>query len=159
MPLLICFRAPLTLSSFSGSAVRVYGASQVINGIGSPTWECFIDDLSNSDASVSVHAAPNSSQNNLGLCYGEFADGNHTLTVTAQVPDGQNFYLDRIEYVPSANASLNESLVRVDSSDAAVSYSDNWHWVNEEDIVILYSGNVHTTSTNGSWLTIDFSGS
>lgn len=107
---------------------------------------------------------PSTSRSNFGLCYGhQFPDGNHSLTVRVYPNDLPTFFLDRIDYapsapVPSAPPKLYESL-RIDSSDAAVVYSGGWSWFNEgNDITTLY-GNIHYTTHNGAWFTLDFFGS
>ena len=61
------FSSPLTLLSFSGSGITVYGTSITTNASGTqdPTWECFIDNTSIGWSLAS--AAPNEpggSQNN-----------------------------------------------------------------------------------------------
>ena len=164
--LLFCFRALSLYGRYSGSAIKVYGTYIRPNGSGilgpNVTWECFIDDFSNPDARISLHAAPLLSQNNWGLCSGQFGGGNHTLTVIATLPDdgpGNFFYVDQIQYMPSADAQLNKSLMRIDSSDAEVKYSFGWYWISQPASLIQYSGNTHYTFTNGTWFTLDFSGS
>ena len=59
--------SPLTLSSFSGSEVLVYGTTITTNASGSqdPTWECFID-----NTSIGWSPAPPMSVNNWILCGG-----------------------------------------------------------------------------------------
>ena len=156
------FRVPLTLrlSSLSGSAVIVYGTSNTTNtsGIQDPTWECFIDNISiGSSPSSLVKLVDN--QNNWVLCGAgpsEIQDGSHLLTVNATVSK-QTFWLDQIQYAPSANVSLNQSLLRIDASDSAIQYSPGWRF---EDTPINYAGNMNfsLTQINGSNLIYEFSG-
>lgn len=49
--------------------------------------------------------------------------------------------------------------MRIDSSDAEVKYSFGWYWISQPASLIQYSGNTHYTFTNGTWFTLDFSGS
>jgi hypothetical protein len=120
--------SPLTLSSFSGSAVIiVYGTSITINasGIQDPTWECFIDNTSIASTVLSM-TVPLGSENNWILCGAgppQLQDGPHLLTVNANVSNQQTFWFDQIQYAPSASVSLNQSLLCIDSTDSAIQYS------------------------------------
>ena len=150
--------SPLTLSSFSGSEVLVYGTTITTNASGSqdPTWECFID-----NTSIGWSPAPPMSVNNWILCGGgpgQFQDGPHLLTVKANVSNQQTFWFDQIQYAPSANVSLNQSLLRIDSSDVAIHYDSGWQSLAS----LIQSGftiNAVYTQTNGTSLTYQFSGS
>ena len=62
----------------------------------------------------------------------------------------QTFWFDQIQYLPSSNVPLDNSTVRVDSSDPAVQYSSGW---TELD------GIVNFTKTAGSTVTYEFFGS
>ena len=91
-PDLISSSSPLTLSSFSGSAVLFYGTSTTSNASGSQdsTWECFI-------VSISINGSFDpltTSECNWILCGCEpsqFQDGPHLLTVKANVSNQQTF--------------------------------------------------------------------
>ncbi|GJJ15751.1 hypothetical protein Clacol_010029 [Clathrus columnatus] len=52
-------------------------------------------------------------------------DGAHELTVDV-TSDGMPFYLDYIEYRPSSDVSLENTLIMVDNSDPAVNYISGW---------------------------------
>jgi hypothetical protein len=159
--------SPLILSSFSlalaGSAVIVYGTSIVTNDTGTLdlTWECFIDNTS--IGSSLPPALIDGSQNNWILCGGGsglFQDGPHLLTVNANVSNQQTFWFDQIQYAPSASVSLNQSLLRIDSSDSAIQYSPGWTFM-EQPITYnsLEGWNYSLTSTTGATFTYQFSGS
>jgi hypothetical protein len=162
--LLICFQAlSLHLSSSSGSAVIVYGTSITTNvsGAQDPTWECYIDSTS---IGWSLTPTNGSCQNNWILCGvgpTQLQDGPHVLTVNANVLNQQTFWFDQIQYAPSANVSLNQSLLRIDPSDPAIQYGPGW---TPMDNSINYtssesSGNISYTQTTGATLIYKFSGS
>jgi hypothetical protein len=148
--------SPLTLTSFSGSAVLVYGTIIITNASKSqdPTWECFID-----NSSIGFSSAPLSSQNNWVLCGGGFQDGPHVLTVKANVSDDQTFWFDQIQYDPSASVSLNQPFLRIDSNDSAIQYSSGWEHLNQPITYAQFNRNKSNTQVNGSYLTYQFHGS
>jgi hypothetical protein len=141
--------SPLTLSSFSGSAVLVYGTTITTNASGSqdPTWECFID-----NSSIGFSSAPSTSENNWFLCGKEFQDGPHVLTVKTNVSNQQTFWFDQIQYNPSTSVSLNQSVLRIDSSDPVIQYSSGW-----QSLVQLI--NTSYTQITAASLTYQFTGS
>ena len=91
-PYLPSSSSPLTLSSFSGSAVLFYGTSTTSNAFGSQdsTLECFINN-------ISIHGSFDpltTSEYNWILCgsgSSQFQDGPHLLTVKANVSNQQTF--------------------------------------------------------------------
>ena len=90
-------------------------------------------------------------------------DGPHVLTVNANVPNQQTFWFDQIQYAPSANVSLNQSFLRIDSSDPAIQYSRGL-WNIDVGNPINYTSslsvmNVTASAINGAFLTYEFSGS
>ena len=142
----------LTLSLFSGSALLVYGTSITTNvsGTQDPSWECFVDNVS-----IGGSAGPSTSENNWILCGGgpgQFQDGPHVLTVATNVSNQQTFWFDQIQYDPSASVSLNQSLLRIDSSDPSLQYSSGW-----QSLVQLI--NTSYTQITGAELTYQFTGS
>ena len=150
---------PLTVSSFLGSAVLVYGTSITTNASGTqdPTWECFID-----NTSIGYSPAPSTSENNWILCGGgpsQFQDGSHLLTVKTNVSNQQNFWFDHIQYAPSASVSLNQSFLRIDSSDSIIQYSSGWQSSDESISYTQFSQNTSYTQITGSTLTYQFFGS
>jgi hypothetical protein len=154
--------SPLTLSLFSGSEVIVYGTVFVTNasGIQDPSWECFIDNTTSFSLGLATFG---NLENNWILCDGrQFQDGPHSLTVNVNVSNQQTFWVDQIQYVPSASVSLNQSLLRIDSNDSAIQYSPTDGWV-QNDLDGLESsvghGNAMFTRTTGATLTYQFFGS
>jgi hypothetical protein len=96
-----------------------------------------------------------SNQNNWPLCGpAQFQDGPHLLTVNATVRS-QTFWIDQIQYAPSASVSLNQSLLRINATDSAIQYSpiDDWQPVN-----VFPLGLTIFTTVNGSTITYQFSG-
>ena len=144
--LLICFGALSLLSSFSGSAVLVYGTSITTNASGTqdPTWECFID-----NTSIGWSTAPSSSENNWIMCSNiQLQNGPHVLTVKANVSNQQTFWFDQIQ----CNSASNETLLRIDSRNSEIQYSSGW-----QSLVQLISTSY--TQITGAALTYQFTGS
>ena len=137
----------LIFGGFSGSQVIVLGTSMTTNASGTqdPTWECFVDNIS-IGWNISSGAG---FENNWVFCQGDQQDGPHVLSVNVTVLDMQTFWFDQIQYIPSSNVPLDNSTVRVGSSDPAVLYSSGW---TELD------GIVNLTQTKWSTVTYQFSG-
>lgn len=99
-----------------------------------------------------------SSSSGWGFCYGQFPDGNHTLTVNANVQGPQLFWFAKIEYALSSNVSLDQPFeFTIDSTDPAITYSLGWQ--NQTTIFPQFFGNTRYTAVNGEWLTLIFFGS
>ena len=61
-----------------------------------PTWTCIIDGVSNAPAPFIFPA------NRWPLCENDFLqDGQHNITLQIQVPEGQQFWFDYMQYKPS----------------------------------------------------------
>ena len=154
-------------------AVIVYGTSNTTNASATqdPTLECFIDNIS-IGSSPSSNVAFNDSLNNWVLCDAGppqlVEDGPHILTVNENISE-QTFWLDQIQYAPSANVSLNQSLVRIDASDPAIQYSpatgSEWNFtvfpINYDSSTLQVAGLIYadinrsSTTTNGAFLTYE----
>ena len=74
------------------------------------------------------------------------------LTVKTNVSNQQTFWFDQIQYNPSANVSLNQSVLRIDSSDPVIQYSSGW-----QSLVQLI--NTSYTQITAASLTYQFNGS
>ena len=140
----------LVFGHFSGSQVIVLGASITSNASGTedPSWECFIDNISiGRDISAGTR-----NENSWVFCSSDpsLQDGPHILSMNVTVLQQQTFWFDQIQYRPSFNVPLDNSTVRVDSSDHAVVYSSGW---TELD------GIVNLTQNAGSTVTYEFIGS
>ena len=137
----------LVYGLFSGSKIAVLGTSITANisGTQDPTWECFVDNIS---IGSNISAGPDA-ENNWVLCQSNLQDGPHVLTTNVTILHNQTFWFDQIQYLPSSNVSLDNSTLRVDSSDPAIQYSSGW---TELD------GIVNLTQTAGSTVTYDFFG-
>jgi len=124
--------------------------SGTISSIQASSWQCFVDNIS--IGGRNTVELPSSSQNSLVFCQSNnLRDGPHVLSVNVStgVPP---IWFDQIQYLPSSNVSLDQSIVRVDSSDSAIRYSSGWM----EDSP---SKSVNYTQTAGSTVTYEFSGS
>ncbi|KAF8808393.1 hypothetical protein BYT27DRAFT_7337775 [Phlegmacium glaucopus] len=135
--------------SFNGSSVTVLGTSTVpdTNFLSGPdlSWECFVDNSSIGSLPVISYA-----ENNWVFCQnGQLQDGPHVLTVKAKVSNQKTFWFDQIQYLPSSNVSLDESIVRINSNDPDIQYSSGWKELN---------GVVNLTQTTGSTITYVFTG-
>jgi hypothetical protein len=134
-------------SSFLGSSVAVFGTSN--NGQGpTVTWECSVDDVS-----ISGHGFNTTTiiENNwIFTSNGLVQDGHHVLTVNASVSNQQTFYVDLIQYIPSSNVSLDQSLLGIVPSDPAILYSPGWQQSKNDS--------ANYTQTAGSTLTYNFYG-
>ena len=145
---LVCFIVlSLVYGRFLGSQVIVLGTSITTNASGTqdPTWECFVDNIS-----IGWHISKGAgTENNWVFCESDLQDGHHVLTTNVTVLHQQAFWFDQIQYIPSSNVSLDNSTVRVDSSDPAVQYSSGW---------IELDGIVNLTQIAGSTVTYEFFG-
>ena len=145
---LVCLIAlSLVYGCFSGSKIVVLGTSITTNisGTQDPTWECFVDNIS---IGWNISAG-SGAENNWVLCQSDLQDGPHVLTTNVTVLQEQIFWFDQIQYLPSSNVSLDNSTVRVDSSDPAIQYGSGWTEL---------GGFVNLTQTAGSTVTYDFFG-
>jgi hypothetical protein len=85
----------------------------------------------------------------------QFQDGPHLLTVNVTVSNQQTFWFDQIQYyAPFARVSLNQSLLRIDSRDSEIQYSNGWNDANSN-----IDGDYTFTFSNGAALTYEFYGS
>jgi hypothetical protein len=147
---LVCFKAlSLVFGCFSGSQVIVLGESIMTNASGTkyPTWECFIDNI-NIGRNVS---AGKCTENSWVFCQSDLQDGLYVFSTNVTFLHQQTFssWFDQIRYLPSSNVPLDNSTVRVDSSDPAVQYSSGWTEL--DDIANL-------TQNAGSTVTYEFFG-
>ncbi|EDR06598.1 uncharacterized protein LACBIDRAFT_294669 [Laccaria bicolor S238N-H82] len=133
--------------SFQGSAVNVFGTTNINNssGVIDPTWECFIDGVSIGSTSPFQYA-----ENNWALCTwnNNGASGSHVLTVNA-TSNGHPFYFDWLQYEPPQSASVQNAVVYLGNLDAAIKYDSSWQ----------SRGNTANMTTKGeSKVTVDFIG-
>ncbi|KAH6896363.1 hypothetical protein BKA70DRAFT_1570010 [Coprinopsis sp. MPI-PUGE-AT-0042] len=132
---------------FKGSAVKMYGTNNPLNEseVAISTWECFIDGLSTGSTPPSLTPS-----NNWIFCdWSSEAAGEHILTVQV-TPQGQTFWVDRLEYIPLPNASLgDEWTILVDHTDNAITYNGFWGTVDTR---------AHFTAINGHNAEFEFVG-
>lgn len=76
-------------------------------------------------------------------------DGQHNITLDIQVPSGQQFWFDYMQYAPSENVPLENANVYVDSTDPDVVYGVGW---------ITYSSEGEEASASGTSLKLNFYG-
>ncbi|GJJ15937.1 hypothetical protein Clacol_010216 [Clathrus columnatus] len=108
---------------FDGSSMTVFGTVNIANfsTTPNPTWKCSVDGISLGPPNLFQFP-----QNNWPLCNaGTIPDGSHQLVVNVS-SDGMPFYLDYIEYRPSSNVSLENSLIEINNGDSAIDYISGW---------------------------------
>ncbi len=90
-------------------------------GAKSPNWTCFID-------GVSYDSFPFSSPiNRWPLCEDDnLPDGEHNITLQIQVPEGQVFWFDYMQYAPSENVPLDNANIYIDNTDPDITWGENW---------------------------------
>lgn len=133
--------------SSSGTQIKVIGSNNIRNdsGVLDPTWLCFVDNIS-IGASVPFAFA----ENNWGFCEQDtLVDGPHILTVNATVLKNQTFWIDNIQYVPSASVSLDQKTIVVDNHDPQLQYGQGWQ---------ALGGTANMTTVPGSIFLYDFIG-
>jgi len=139
-----------TYLAFTGTAVRVYGSTQIRNNSGEidPQWECFVDQVS--IGSAKPFAYP---ENNWLFCsQGNLTDGLHAISVNATISTGRTFWFDRIEYAPSTRLSLSNKAIRVDNSDPELQYGPGWSSFGGVANGTQRSGSIFTFNFYGMWL-------
>ena len=86
-----------------------------------PTWTCLIDGVSSSPQRFNIPI------NRWPLCEDDtFLDGQHNITLQIEVPDGQQFWFDYMQYQPSENVPLDNANIYVDSTDPDITYGAGW---------------------------------
>ncbi|KAF5345408.1 hypothetical protein D9756_010993 [Leucocoprinus leucothites] len=133
---------------FNGTAVEVWGTSDVVNFDTNPdpTLECFID-----GASIGRDDAYQSSDNNRELCgKSGLSDGSHNLQIQVKVQSSsQTFWLDQIRYIPSPTLPLDNKTILIPHGDPAVQFDAQWRgWYDDAQM----------TNTQGSIARITFVG-
>jgi len=86
-------------------------------------WTCFVDGISLGKTLPSTDF----NENHRMLCLlNTITDGPHTVTVNATAGENQTFWLDKIQYLPSASVSLENKKIQLDISDPAILYGSGW---------------------------------
>ena len=104
----------------------MFGSNNLLNssGVLDPSWECFIDGIS-----IGAAAPFQFQENNWLFCsQNTLVDGPHVLTVNATVLKKQTFWLDYIEYVPSASVPLDGKAILIDNLDPQVEAAFGSGW-------------------------------
>lgn len=130
-----------------GTSVRVFGTNNLRNdsGVLDPTWDCFVDNISIGSSTPFQYP-----ENNWVFCsQDKLTDGPHILTVNATVAKAQTFWLDDIQYVPSASVSLEDAAVMIDSHDSQLQFGAGWQ---------ALGGTANMTTQTGSIFTYNFTG-
>ena len=87
-----------------------------------PTWTCLIDGVNSSNTNpfrVPIHRWP--------LCEDDtLPDGQHNVTLNTQVPEGQQFWFDYMQYAPSENVPLENANIYVDNTDPDITFGGDW---------------------------------
>ncbi|KAF8202251.1 hypothetical protein BJ912DRAFT_944242 [Pholiota molesta] len=113
-----------------------------------PEWECIID--GNSLGVLSIDPSITFPQNNIGICQSVLADGPHELVVKITTNAVSPFWVDGIQFTPSANADFSNATLKVYNTDPNIKFSGS-------DFVTSTYG-VKLTQTNGATATFDFVG-
>lgn len=133
--------------TFDGSAVTLWGSNNPRNesGIIDPTWACLIDGVDIGTTEPFPFA-----ENNWPFCdWKDGTPGEHTLTVRAS-PQGQTFWVDRIDYTPSPSASVpGGSVISVDHRDNAIKLGEGWG---------ALGGTANFTQSRGAIAEVEFVG-
>ncbi|KAF5345414.1 hypothetical protein D9756_010994 [Leucocoprinus leucothites] len=110
---------------FQGTAVQVWGTTDVVNRDANPhpDLQCFVD-------GISIGAEPPSqfAENGLRLCIAsDLPDGSHTLQVQAKVQSSsRTFWLDQIYYIPSPTLPLDNKTIAFENFDPAIQFDAQW---------------------------------
>ncbi|KAF9475210.1 hypothetical protein BDN70DRAFT_269490 [Pholiota conissans] len=113
-----------------------------------PEWECIVD--GNSLGVMSIDKGITQPQNNLGICSSVLGDGPHELVLKVTTNAISPFWIDAIQYTPSANADLSNTTFKVYNSDPNIQFSNN-------DFATGTYG-VKLTQTTGATTTFNFVG-
>lgn len=149
---MILFPRELTyLPVCTGTLPRAFGSFyQTLTAPGAHVWQCSIDGVGFG------HPTPpsgNTSGNNYLLCDGtklDLAEGVHNFTIDINITSkSSTFWFDWIEYLPSPDAPLNNTVARVDHDDPIILYDASWQHS---------SGLLSMTTVPGSAATISFVG-
>lgn len=99
-----------------GSSISAFGT---ILRAGTPSWECFVDQ-------VSINNTPpfSAAQNNWILCEKALKAGPHTLSIKIAPSTNDTFWFDHLRYTPLPNASFSEAVLYVPSQE--VNLTSNW---------------------------------
>ncbi|KAH6890044.1 hypothetical protein BKA70DRAFT_1328817 [Coprinopsis sp. MPI-PUGE-AT-0042] len=132
--------------TFDGSSVTLWGSNNPRNesGIIDPTWDCLIDNVDVGATDPFPFA-----ENNWAFCDWKGTPGEHTLTVRAN-SQGQTFWVDRVEYVPSPTANVaGGSVISVSHADNAIKLGEGWG---------ALGGTANFTTSRGATAEVEFVG-
>ncbi|KAH6879650.1 hypothetical protein BKA70DRAFT_206662 [Coprinopsis sp. MPI-PUGE-AT-0042] len=133
--------------TFDGSSVELLGSNNPRNesGIIDPTWECLVDGVD-----IGATDPFPFQENNWSFCnWKDGTPGEHTLTVRVR-SQGQTFWVDRVQYVPSPKASVaSGSVISVSHLDNAITLGDGW---------VPLGGDANLTTTRGATAEVEFVG-
>ncbi|KAF9053159.1 hypothetical protein BJ165DRAFT_1523884 [Panaeolus papilionaceus] len=109
---------------YNGTYFAVMGTNDVHNDTGTPDpqWDCFVDNIKVDSNPFKFY------ENNWWLCEPKaifLDDGPHILTVNA-TPRSHPFWVDRIDYSPSANVNMEDKTVFVDHTDSEIQFGAGW---------------------------------
>ncbi|KAJ3506605.1 hypothetical protein NMY22_g17192 [Coprinellus aureogranulatus] len=136
---------------FKGRSVAVWGSlrpSNISLGYGpDPDWDCIVDG-NNTGKPWGYPVRPFS---NFALCNvdGVLSDGDHSLEVRATV-QSETLWIDQVQYRASLDTDISTAWTEVRHGDGRFKYSGDWR--ERPD------GYGIATTTNGAWVTYEFSG-
>lgn len=85
-----------------------------------PQWTCSIDD---EELSTSLNT---SDGNNLHLCASTLADGTHNVVLNISATEDEPFWFDYIQFLPSADMSLDQADVVYGTDDSLIQCDSQW---------------------------------
>ena len=136
-----------------GSEVFVYGTALASAAKIPPAiCECFVDNIS-----IGPFTPTSNNANNWLICGSkQLEDGPHFLSLKVNISalnfNRQTFWVDQIQYAPSANILLDQSLLRIDSTDPAIRYGPEWSQTSLFNFspILSYNASTTTCSSGGS---------
>ncbi|EFI28315.1 hypothetical protein CC1G_13844 [Coprinopsis cinerea okayama7 len=131
---------------FDGSEIKLLGTNRPRNssGVIDPTWDCLIDGVSIGPTRPFEFA-----ENNWVFCdWRNGLPGRHTLEVQVR-SEGQTFWVDQIQYLPSPGAEVEKPAVMVGIQDHAIKYGKGW---------TTLGGTANMTRERGSVVEVEFIG-
>ncbi|RDB15053.1 hypothetical protein Hypma_005450 [Hypsizygus marmoreus] len=134
--------------SFEGTSVKLFGTTNLVDTNSTrydPKWECFVDKVSiGATEPFAYH------ENNWLLCEtSNLPVGAHEFTLNIST-GGTTFWVDYLHYTPSPSTSDTSTIVVVENNDSAIVYDSSWQSL---------AGLANATSTQGSQVTFNFTGS
>lgn len=117
---------------FNGSSIGVFGTicpptTWPPANLSALTWSCYLDGI------LMPPQNPEAYENNYAFCnQTSISDTAHEIVVNITSSEEVKFYLDTIQYRPSPNVSLENSLIVINNNDSGINYISGWSAVTTE---------------------------